>query len=63
MSRFNAYRNNLPDGCSDADGGASDVYVCVSCGGEFSQAELDDEASEAFAPVCKECAHESEDDE
>lgn len=51
--RFNAYRNNLPDGCIDADGGASDVYHCEDCERDCSQDELDPDSEDT---VCLECA-------
>lgn len=53
MSRFNAYRNNLPPGCTDADGGASDTYQCDDCEQGFSQDELDPDSDDV---ICRECA-------
>lgn len=53
MSRFNAYKRNLPDGCTDADGGASDVYVCEDCDRECSQDELDPDSEDT---ICTDCA-------
>jgi hypothetical protein len=53
MSRFNAYRNNLPPGCSDADGGASDVYVCEDCERRCSEDELCPDSDDT---ICRECA-------
>lgn len=53
MSSFNAYRNNLPDGCTDADGGASDVYQCEDCERDCSQDELDPDSEDT---ICRECA-------
>lgn len=55
MSRFTAYQRNLPPGCTDADGGASDTYVCSVCGDRFTQEEIDEDGG-AFEHVCKECA-------
>lgn len=55
MSHFNAYRTNLPPGCTDADGGASDTYVCSHCDETIEEGEID-EGSEAFEPVCEKCA-------
>lgn len=53
MSRFNAYQNNLPDGCTDADGGASDVYQCEDCERDCYQDELDPDSEDK---ICRECA-------
>lgn len=53
MSSFNAYRNNLPPGCTDADGGASDVYRCEDCECDCSQEELDPDSDDT---ICRACA-------
>lgn len=58
MSRFNAYQNNLPPGCTDADGGASDIYRCSKCDRIIDEDEIDDAESEAFNFVCEKCATE-----
>lgn len=47
---------NLPDGCTDPDGGASDLYVCSVCGEGCLEREIDNDASEAFTHVCVKCA-------
>lgn len=33
-----------------------DLYVCRECGMQVPQQLLDDDAGEAFSPVCRECA-------
>lgn len=63
MSRFNAYQNNLPPGCTDADGGASDIYRCSKCDRVISEDEIDDAESEAFNFVCNECAAKMEEED
>lgn len=50
MSRFLAYRSNMPPG-ADPDGGASDSYTCEECGGSFTQGGMEDGSD-----LCKQCA-------
>lgn len=61
--RFTAYMNNLPLGCTDADGGASDVYRCSKCDRVISEEEIDEAESEAFNFVCERCAAEMKEEE